>query len=263
MPADVGAGRRPRWHALILGALIIGAILAVWESASRLGWLPRLVLPAPSLIAAEMWVQVATGELPRHTAATLWRVFLGLVLGGGIGAFVGLAMGWSRRARAFGDPLVAATYPIPKIAILPLIMIFLGIGEASKIAVIAVSAFFPMLVSTMAGVAQISPIHFEVARNCGASPARILTRVVLPGSLPLLMTGVRLALNTALLLAIAVELVLTRNGLGSMIWLAWQTLRIEQLYASLVVISILGVLSNGLLQLLSAWLVPWQQPHEI
>ena len=136
-------------------------------------------------------------------------------------------------------------------------MVF-GIGDGSKVVVIAVSAFFPMLISAMAGVRQISPIHFEVARSCGASRTKILTRVVLPGSLRLLIAGTRLALNTALLLTMAVELVLTQNGLGSMIWMAWQTLRVEQLYASLIVVSALGFLYNALLARLADRLVPWQ-----
>ena len=264
MPSDVtGMGRPGRLQAVVLHGACIAAVLAAWEAASHLGWLPRLLLPAPTMIAAEIGRLAANGELVRHTAATLSRVFIGLALGGAAGALAGLAMGWSRRARSLGDPLVAATYPIPKIAVLPLIMVLFGIGNLTKVIVIAVSAFFPMLISAMAGVAEISPIHFEVARNCGANPRKVFTRVVLPGSLPLLLTGVRLALNTALLLAIAVELVLTKNGLGSMIWLAWQTLRVETLYASLLVISALGIACNGLLQYLSARLVPWQQQRTV
>ncbi len=254
--------RGGRWRAVALTGVAVGAV-AGWEAASRQGWLSPLLFPAPSAIAAKTAALMASGELPRQTAATMSRVFIGLVLGGVPGAVVGLLMGWSRRARALGDPLVAALHPIPKIAILPLIMVAFGIGETSKIVVVAVSAFFPMLISAMEGVRQISPIHFEVARNCGASRLKILTRVVMPGSLPLLLTGARLALNTALLLTIAVELLLTESGLGSMIWMAWQTLRIDQLYASLFVIAVLGVLFNALLQYLSARLVPWQEERQV
>jgi NitT/TauT family transport system permease protein len=174
------------------------------------------------------------------------------------GAALGLAMGSSQRLRSLLDPIVAALHPLPKIALLPLVMVVFGIGDWSKVFVIAVSAFFPLLVSAMAGVHQISPIHFEVARSCGASRAKVLTRVVLPGSLPMLVAGARLALNTALLLTMAVELVLTQNGLGSMIWMAWQTLRVEQLYAVLIVVSVLGFVFNTLLERLGARLAPWQ-----
>jgi len=265
-PVDsrVTGGERGGWRRVaLLPGLAVVAVIGAWEVAAREGWLPPLLLPAPSAIASRAAAMIASGELVRQSAATLWRVVLGLVLGGVSGAIAGLAMGWSRRARALGDPLVAALHPIPKIAILPLIMVVFGIGEPSKIVVIATSAFFPMLIGAMEGVRQISPIHFEVARNCGASPMKVLTRVVLPGSLPLLLAGARLALNTALLLTIAVELVLTQNGLGSMIWMAWQTLRVDQLYASLLVIAVLGVLGNALLQRLSATLVPWQEERQV
>jgi NitT/TauT family transport system permease protein len=247
---------------LLQGVLAVAA-LAAWEAMARAGRLSPLFFPAPSLIALKIAQLAGSGELAAQAGATLARVFTGLVLGGVSGGLTGLAMGWSRRFRVFADPFVAALHPIPKIAVLPLIMIVLGIGESSKFTVIAVSAFFPMLINAMAGVRHISPINFEVARNYGASWIKVLTRVVLPGSLPMLFAGARLALNTALLLTIAVEMVLTQNGLGSMIWMAWQTLRIEQLYASLIVISTLGVLLNGLLQCVSVRLAPWQVEREV
>ena len=124
--------------------------------------------------------------------------------------------------------------------------------------VVAVGVFFPMLINTMAGVRQISLIHFEVAQNYGASLFKVFTRVVVPGSLPLVLTGARLALNIALLLTIAVEMVAAQEGLGEMIWFAWETLRTEELYASLIVIAALGISFNFLLQRLRARLVPWQ-----
>jgi ABC-type nitrate/sulfonate/bicarbonate transport system permease component len=263
-PGDsrVAAGAR-RWRAVVWPGLAVAATVAAWEAAARQAWLPPLLLPAPSMIVSALVSLGASGDLFRDAAATISRVLIGLVLGGVPGALAGLAMGWSRRARAVGDPLVAALHPVPKIALLPLIMVLFGIGDASKVVVIAVSAFFPMLIGAMAGVRQISPIHFEVARNCGASPAKVLARVVLPGSLPMLLAGARLALNTALLLAIAVELVLTRNGLGAVIWMAWQTLRVDRLYAALVVIAALGVAFNAILQRLSTTLVPWQEERQV
>jgi len=252
--AVAGAASR---HAGVLAGVVGCAALAAWEVMARAGLLAPLLFPAPSVIAWKVAALAGSGELARQTGATLSRMSLGLVLGGVPGAAAGLAMGSSRRLRVLLDPIVAALHPVPKIALLPLVMIAFGIGEASKIVVIAVSAFFPMLIGAMAGVRQISPIHFEVARSCGASRVKVLTRVVLPGSLPLLIAGTRLALNTALLLTMAVELVLTQNGLGSMIWMAWQTLRVEQLYASLIVVSALGWFFNTVLERLAARLAPW------
>ena len=180
------------------------------------------------------------------------------MLGGIPGMVLGLLMGWSRRLRIVIDPLIAAAHPIPKIAILPLIMIVFGIGESSKVIVVAVAVFFPMLINTMAGVRHIHPIHFEVAQNYGAGLIKVFTRIVVPGSLPMVLTGARLALNIALLLTIAVELVAAQEGLGAMIWFAWQTMRTEELYASLIVIAALGIGFNLLLQSLTKHLIPWR-----
>jgi len=258
-------GRRLAWPRLErwLPAVILVGALTVWEWQVRIGGLSALFFPAPSTIALTLVRLLTSGELATHLSATLSRLFLGFALGGLPGLILGLAMGWSRRLRAIIDPLIAAAHPVPKIAVLPLIMIIFGIGESSKIVVVAVAVFFPMLINTMAGVRQISPIYFEVAENYGAGLFKVFTRVVVPGGLPLVLTGARLALNTALVLTIAVELVAAREGLGEMIWFAWQTLRTEELYASLIVIAALGISLNFLLQRLTARLVPWQVEREI
>jgi NitT/TauT family transport system permease protein len=181
----------------------------------------------------------------------------GLLLGAVPGLLLGLAMGGSPRLRAIVDPFVAAIHPMPKLALLPLLMVLLGIGEAPRIVVIAIAAFFPMLLSAMAGVRQISPVHFEVARNYGASPHQVFLRVALPGSLPMVLTGLRLAANVSLLLAIAVEIASAQLGLGALVWLSWQVLRVELLYATLVVTALFGIGINVLLQWVARRLVPW------
>jgi ABC-type nitrate/sulfonate/bicarbonate transport system permease component len=239
------------------------AVLILWESLVHMGWISPLFFPAPSFILVTFIKLIGSGKLSSNIMTSLIRLFLGFVLGGLFGLILGLLMGSSSRLRFIIDPFIAACHPIPKIAILPLFMIIFGIGESSKVIVVAVSTFFPMVINTMAGVRQISPIHFEVAKNYGASPTKIFLRVIVPGSLPLIFTGVRLALNMALLLTIAVELVSSQEGLGAMIWLAWQTLRTEELYVSLAVTAILGIIFNFLLERISLHLVPWQTEQEI
>jgi NitT/TauT family transport system permease protein len=214
------------------------------------------------VVALTLGELLVSGKLAEHLAATLSRVALGCVLGGVPGLVLGLFMGWSRPLRVVVDPFVAAAHPVPKIAILPLVMIVLGIGELSRVVVVAVAAFFPMVISAMAGVRQISPVQFEVAENYGAGLVKVFTRVVLPGSLPLVLAGVRLAFNTALLITIALELVTAQRGLGAMVWLAWQTLRVEELYASVALIATLGIVVSLLLQHLTRRLVPWQADRE-
>jgi NitT/TauT family transport system permease protein len=199
-----------------------------------------------------------SGELVQHMGATLSRLIFGFLLGGVPAYLIGIWMGYSRKARRLLDPFVAALHPIPKISMLPIIMMVLGIGSASRTFVIALSTFFPLLINTMAGVRQIHPIYFEVARNYGAGSLQTFRKVVIPGSLPFVLAGARVALNVALSLTIAVELITADEGIGKMIWLAWQTLRIEDVYAGVVMAAAIGIGIRALIQFLSARLVPWQ-----
>jgi len=192
-----------------------------------------------------------------HVSATLSRVGLGVLFGAVPGLGLGFAMGWSPRLRVLLDPIVALLHPIPKLAVLPLVMIIFGLGETSRIVVIAIGVFFPMLINAMAGVRQIPAVHFEVAEAYGGRRRHVFAHVILPGSLPSVLTGTRLAFNIGLLLTVAVELITAQHGLGKLIWLAWQTMRTEDLYAALLVISSLGVGFNVVLEQLRRRLVPW------
>lgn len=246
------------WEERVSLLIAIGLLLT-WELAARQQWISTLFFPAPSTIAQILLEEMASGALLRTCLATLTRLSSGLLLGGGLGLLLGLLLGWSPRFRSFFEPWIAATHPIPKLSILPLFMIVFGIGETSKIVAIATSTFFPMLVNTLAGVQQIAPIYFDVATNYGASNYKLFTRLLVPASLPFILTGLRLALNTALLLTIAVELISAKNGLGAMVWMAWQTLRIADLYVSLFVTALLGIGFSQLCRRIDQWLLPWQR----
>jgi len=252
----------PRRGERYASVLIAAGILAVWEALARAGLVSTLFFPAPSTILASIGALLRSGDLPVQVAATLGRLALGFALGSVPALALGLAMGWSRRLNAALDPLVASAHPVPKIAIFPLVMILFGIGETSRVVLIALAAFFPVLINTASSVRQISPIHFEVAANYGASRFKTFTRVLFPGSLPMILTGLRLGINIALLITIALEMVLPNRGLGTMVWRAWETMRPEQIYASLVVIAVLGVGFNLTLRLLERRLVPWQSGRE-
>lgn len=238
-------------------ALFIILALIIWQWLSMSGRISALFFPAPTTILMTLWEMIQEGTLWPNLKATLIRLFIGFLIGGSAGLLLGLMMGWSQRLRTIADPLIAAFHPIPKIAIFPLIMIIFGIGEASKIVAIAIAAFFPMLINSMAGVRQLNPVYFEVTHNYGASKWKTFSRVVVPGSSPSILTGVRLAINMSMVIAIAVELLAAKEGLGVVIWFSWQTLRIEELYASLVVIGLLGVGINIFLQTLTRRMTPW------
>jgi ABC-type nitrate/sulfonate/bicarbonate transport system permease component len=237
-------------------AIALGVLL-LWEVSARTGIISATFMPAPTSIVRTLIDEFVHGAMLRHFSATLLRVFAGLAVGAVPGLLCGLVMGWSPRLRAIADPFVAALHPVPKLALLPLLMVLLGLSDAPRIAVIALSCFFPMLLSAMAGVRQISPVHFEVARNYGARRRKVLTRVVLPGSLPMVLTGLRLSANTALALTIAVEIATAQTGLGAQVWLSWQVLHIELLYATIVLTALFGIGVNLVLQSLTRRLVPW------
>jgi NitT/TauT family transport system permease protein len=247
----------------LIAALLALAILVVWEIVVRTRLVPATFFPPPSAIGVALFEATVRGEMLVHLGATLTRVLSGLALGGLAGTLAGLAMGVSPRARSIADPFVAAFHPVPKLALLPLFMVLLGLGESSRVVVVSLAAFFPMLLNTMAGVRQILRVHFDVARTYGASRWQILARVVVPGSVPAILIGLRLATNIAFVSAIAVEMVASGRGLGSQVWLSWQVLRVELLYATLFVIALLGVTINTTLRWLARRGAPWLSEREI
>ena len=243
----------------LLSILLIVVILFLWEAAVRTGLLKPLFFPPPSLIFKSILKLIHNGELLRNLYLTLVRVFAGFALGALPGLVLGLSMGWSSKIRIFIDPVISALYPVPKIAILPLVMLVLGIGEVSKIAVVGIGSFFLVVINAMAGVRNIDRIYFEVAENYGAGRFKVFTKVVLPGSLPMILAGMRLALGMSLLLVVAVEFIAANYGIGAMIWLAWETLRTENLYIGVIICAILGIIFSSVLKWIERHLMPWEE----
>jgi len=166
-------------------------------------------------------------------------------------------MGASEKIRLLLDPIVAATYPIPKLAIFPLLMIIFGIGEFSKIMAIAIGCFFLVLINAMSGVKNINKVYFDVAKNYGASKKQLFTRVILPASLPMIFTGIRLALGMSLIVVVGVEFVSANYGIGALIWNAWETFEIEKLYVGIFLCALLGILFTVVLKRIEERVTPW------
>lgn len=244
-----------RWSVRYL--LVWLVLVGVWELLVRIGVWRGLLLPAPTVIASALVGLLADGSLERHLAFTAVRIVAGLAAGATLGAGLGLAMGISRRLRRFVDPVVAALHPIPRLAFFPLLIAMLGVGEMSKLAAVAIGAFFPMLLNTIAGVRGMNPVHVELARNFGASRRQLFRRVLLPGSLPLMLTGLRLSTNVAFHGTIGVEMVGSQTGLGSLLWLSWQTFRIDRLYAILAVIAAVGIGLATFIRWTTSRAAPW------
>ena len=244
-----------RWSVRFL--LVWLAILVVLEIVVRAGVPTGLFLPAPSAVAMSLAEMIRNGSLVAHLVVTMSRIAMGLLVGVGIGVTLGLAMGASRRLRRLLDPVVAAIHPIPRLAFFPLLIVVFGVGEMSKLAAVSLGAFFPMLLNTVAGVRGMNPVHLELARNYGASRRQMFLHVLLPGSMPLMLTGLRLASNVAFHSTIGVEMVGSRTGLGAALWLSWQTFRIDHLYAILVVIAAIGIGLATLIRVVTQRSAPW------
>lgn len=233
-------------------------LLALWELLVRVRVLDARFFPAPSSIVGTFTDLISSGELMRHVGASLKRVLLGFLFGGAPALVLGLAMGLSRWARAALNPIISATYPIPKSAILPLVMLIFGLGDASKVALVAIGVFYLVLINTMAGVMNIPSIFLDVGRNFGASRAQVFLTIALPGALPLIFAGLKLGLGIGLILIVIAEIVGARSGIGYMIWQAWTIFQVERMYVGLVVIAILGWLTALLLDAIERVLIPWK-----
>jgi ABC-type nitrate/sulfonate/bicarbonate transport system permease component len=234
------------------------ALLALWEVVVRVHLLDARFFPAPSSIVGEFWDFLRSGELVSNTWMTLQRVVVGCVVGGVPGVAIGLLMGVNRLARAILEPIVALLYPIPKIAILPLMLLIFGIGESSKYAIVAIGVFFIMLINTAAGVRQIEPIYLDVARSFQIRRRSFYANVLLPGALTNIFAGIKLSIGIAIVLAVAAEFTAAKSGLGFQIWNAWQTLQVERMYVALVTVSLLGYVLTLVGNALENVFVPWR-----
>jgi ABC-type nitrate/sulfonate/bicarbonate transport system permease component len=233
------------------------ALLVLWQILSWLNVLDARFVPSPLTIFEGGVQLVRTGELWTHLSVSLWRLAAGFLVGTIPGIAIGLVMGLSRYVRAALDPIVAATYPIPKIAILPLVMLYLGIGEASKIAIIAIAVIYLVLINTMVGVLNIDRVYFDVAKSYNAPWRKLFTRVILPGAAPMIFAGLRLSLGVSLIVIVSAEFVAAKAGIGFLIWSSWETLVIENMFVGIIVITVLGVVSTFVLKEIERALMPW------
>jgi NitT/TauT family transport system permease protein len=238
------------------------SIVLLWQLAVSTRFLNPGLFPPPSEIAANFAAYAASGELATNTAWTLGRLVIGCLIGGIPGTLVGLAMGMNRWVRAYFQPLIALLYPVPKIAILPLLYFIFGTGEQAKWAAAAIGVFFLMAINTEAGVRQIEPIYLDVARAYRIRPASFYFRVLLPGALPNIYAGIKLSIGFAIVLTVASEFQLTRVGLGFAIFNAQQLLDVDRLYAALVAVSLLGCILTYGLDLTERWAIPWRRARK-
>ncbi len=257
---DGTLSRLSRSHVLMaLASPLI--ILLLWELLVRTGLLDRRFFPAPSEVVTILVGMLGTGELLVHTAYTLSRVFMGFLLGAIPAVMLGLMMGLSPMLRAFLQPAIASLYPVPKIALFPLAMMLFGIGETSKWVIVAVAVFFQVLLSTLAGVVNIERVYLDVAADFRATRWQAYRTIAFPAALPFIFTGFQLGLGMALIVVVIAENFGTSHGLGYIIWSSWQVFEVGRMYVGLVVVAMLGYLSQQAMRGAEHLLVPWKQSH--
>src|SRR5262249_42638248 len=220
----------------------------LWQVLVQAGRINPLFLPAPLSVLAAMWEMTRSGELPWAVLVSLNRVAQGFVYGALLGVLLGLIAGAVRWVEDLLDPWVAAVYPIPKSALFPLFLLWFGLGNTSKIVTIAVGVLFLVLVNTMTGVRAINPVLLKAARDLGASRLQIFVKVILPGALPNIFTGLRLGAGMALILVFITEIEATKAGLGFLLWEAFQLMDTRHVFVGVVTFGLLGVAFTWALQ---------------
>lgn len=243
----------------ILSALWLPSlILALWELAAAAKLLDPLFFPPPSQLLPAARRLIASGELGHHLGLTLARFLSGYAIGVSAGLATGILMGVFAILRRAFEPAISALYTTPKMSLLPMLMLLLGVGEAPRIVLIAAGSFIMLAIHGLDAVRGIDRTYLEMARNYGASRTALFRKVYLPATLPQVFTGLRLAMGRALMITVAVELVSSPEGLGGMIWSAWQTFATEKLYIGVILTAIMGSALHASLRRLETVAVPWR-----
>ena len=241
----------------LLAPLLLLAIVAAWQLAALAG-LPQFVL-SPAEIAQHFFTALGTREFYGDVLASLGRSLPGFAIGATAGAALGLAAGVARWFDRLLSPAVFLTYPVPKIVMLPIFMIWFGIGDLSKILIIALACFYPVFINAYYGVRQTRTILVWSALNMGATPAQVFRRVVLPSAAPMIFASLRVALALSFIVMFAAEMINARSGLGHMIRVAENSLRFDLMYVSLAAIAILGYAGDRLVRFGQHRLLAWQR----
>lgn len=237
------------------------ALLVIWAVAAAYGAVSPVFLPSPWTVAKALYALNVTGfvdsTLAEHALASLLRIFGGLAVSLVIGIPAGLAIATSRVGKGILDPIVEFLRPLPPLAYLPLVIIWVGIGEASKITVIALAMLPPIILSTAAGVKAAPVDYVNAARSFGAGRLQVLRHVILPGAIPSILTGIRIALGAGWSTLVAAELVAASQGLGFMIQSAAQFLVTDIVISGIIVIALIAFLFEITVRLIERRLVPW------
>jgi ABC-type nitrate/sulfonate/bicarbonate transport system permease component len=245
------AGRYAGWIALVL-------VIGLWQLAGSAGWINPLFLPAPSAIARAIYQLAVSGALWHHLSYSIMRIGTGWILGTIAGVIVGFAIGLSSLARGVGITFISALFPIPKIALLPLLILWLGIGEEPKIATIALGVFFSTAISVYSGVDSVPRNLIRMAQSFNVPFHAIVRRVIWPGALPAILAGFRITASVALLLVVSAEMIGAEYGIGAFVLQAGNLMQTDQLLAGVVILSLFGLAVGRLINWLETRLLHWR-----
>jgi NitT/TauT family transport system permease protein len=245
---------RAQWWVAAFSPLLL---FIAWELAARAGLMDRRFFPPPTEIAVSAVAMVQQGVLLSSIMVSLRRLALGFGMGALVGVGVGLWLGLSAWSRALIEPWIQVTYPIPKLALYPLLVLIVGIGEVPIVLLLAIAVFYIVCINTIAGVLSIRPVFLDVGRDCRANFRQFFATIALPASLPHICTSLELSMGVAYIVLIAAEFVGTRVGLGAIIWSSWQLFDVAQMYVAIVVVGLLGYASVLLMRLAASILMPW------
>jgi ABC-type nitrate/sulfonate/bicarbonate transport system permease component len=258
------SARLARIWQLVLPALTIVAVVVAWEALVRLRGIAPIYLPAPSSVFVYLSRMIADGSMPYHLGITLLRIFVGFALAAACGIVLGVLMGMSRTVARVADVWIAALYPLPKISLIPLLIIWVGTGEAYKIVISAISAFFPIVISTYAGIRQTDRGLIKAAKDLGANARQIQLKVVIPGAIPSIFAGLHLGMGIAIILVVAAEMIggSSQGGMGWLLISSGQVMETEKVFASLIVLAVVGAVVIKLQQWIDRKVAPWVNYNE-
>jgi sulfonate transport system permease protein len=239
------------------GWIVPALVVVLWEVLARVGFIKANVLPAPSQVFEAFWTLLLSGELIANIAISTWRAVLGLIIGGSIGFVLGFANGISTVSRNLTDTTLQMIRNIPHLALIPLVILWFGIDEEAKVFLVALGVFFPIYVNTLLGIQGVDPQLIEMGRIYGMRRADLVRRVILPGALPAIFTGLRYALGIMWLTLIVAETIAATSGLGYMAMEAREFLMIDVVVLSIVIYALLGKLADSLARLMERASLQW------
>lgn len=245
-------------NTLLAISWVVPAILLIfWEVSARIGWIEPHVMPAPSRVLLTAFNLTISGTLLYDLSVSLLRAAVGFAIGGGLGFFLGTLVGFSRLAEAVIDRSVQMVRAIPFLALLPLVIVWFGVGEAQKIFLVALGVGFPIYINTTLGIRQVDPKLVELGRVQGLDTWDLIRRIILPGAMPSILTGVRFSLATAWLALVVAETIGAQAGLGFLAMDAREFLRTDIIVLTVVIYALIGVGADSLARLLERALLAW------